>query len=465
MCRHWRRVFLQRGVLWSQLFTRKGRDYTATLLERAKGSALDVLTDRGAPASTMSLLVPHTRQIRHLTFSLDHWTEILSFSDVTSAPLPLLRTLKIWITEPNIPDNQPNQLTTPSLPLFSGAANLEEFAFRPKWARLLDYFVFPNLTTLTLSAPPMDSRFTALDLFDYLQASPALRTVDVTIGGGTMPVTVPREMVVVLPNVETFSLLVEDSGFRVYELAAHISCPRSKYTSLVQDIGDIHMTSNLEMFPDSVSWKAIAHQRTTNPVEEIMLEMNDDRFLAIVTCSLTFKSSDTTTVKLGFEVTDSLAPEEELELSHGEMNLEIFSQACRTIQGHPQLSQIKRLHLKDDTECFGADYAIPIGGAVWELFRSLKPLDELTIYGFDLRILLPESGYSVQVFPPVKELTISEVWMLDKEKCVDAIVGLAKSQHELERPFERVTVRTWGIPVAMVGGLRNWVSVVDCSEP
>ena len=464
VCRHWRKVFLQHGVLWSQLFAKKGGDYASTLLKRAKGSALDVITERGVPARTMTLFLPHTRQIRHLTFLLDHWADISTFSQVTSASLPLLRTLKIWITGPNNPDDQPNLLAAPLLPLFSGAVNLEEFVFKPKLAGLLNHFVFPNLTMFNLSAPPMD-RFTAPDLFDFLKASIRLRTVELIIDGGTMPETIPREMVVVLPNAETFSLLVNDDDLQVYKLAAHISCPRAKYTSLLQDIGDIQMTSNLDMFPDSVSWKAITHQYTTTPVEEITLEMNDDRFMAIVTCSLTFKSSDATAIKLGFEVTDSLAPEEELELSHGEMNLEIFSQACRTIQGHPQLSHIRRLHIRDETQSFGFDYAIPITGVVWGLFRSLGPLDELVIHGFDLRILLPESGYSVEEFPAVKELTISEAWTLDNQRCVDAIVGLAKSQHELGKPFERVTICSWGIPVRMVVGLRFWVSVVDCTRP
>ena len=98
------------------------------------------------------------------------------------------------------------------------------------------------------------------------------------------------------------------------------------------------------------------------------------------------------------------------------------------------------------------------------LFRSLGPLDELTLYGCDLRIVLPEPGYAEGGLPPVKEFTISGVSMFDEERYADAIVGLAKSQHELEKPFERVEVRALGIPVGMAERLRQWVSVVDCYE-
>ena len=177
--------------------------------------------------------------------------------------------------------------------------------------------------------------------------------------------------------------------------------------------------------------------------------------------SLTFKSSDASVIRLGLELGES---EEELDISYEEINLEIFTRACQTIQAHPQLSHVRRLHIKDGSESFGAEHTISMAGVLWELFGSLGPLDELIIHGFDLRIFLPESEYPVRVFPPVKELTISEVSMYDEERYVDAIVELAKLQYELEKPFERVTVRPWGIPVAMVERLRQWVSVVDCYE-
>jgi hypothetical protein len=65
------------------------------------------------------------------------------------------------------------------------------------------------------------------------------------------------------------------------------------------------------------------------------------------------------------------------------------------------------------------------------------------------------------VFPTVKELMISNPRMADEQECMDAIVELAKSQHELEKPFKRVTVRASGIPATMTERLRQWVGAAD----
>ena len=89
---------------------------------------------------------------------------------------------------------------------------------------------------------------------------------------------------------------------------------------------------------------------------------------------------------------------------------------------------IKRLHIKCYYPC--QNYELPMMDEVLGLFRSLGSLDKLTIDRVDLQIYLapyldlPESEHSA-LFPSVKELTISNPWM----------VGLAKSQHELGIPF------------------------------
>ena len=435
-----------------------------TLLKRAKGSALDVFIKRDSPPNIITLLSPHTERIKSLTFPLSHWGDVLMTSQIISGPLPLLRHLTISTLELDDPHSRPNVFAAPSPLLFGGAVNLEEFVFESDLAGSLKNFVFPNLTTFKLSTPCY-VKFNASFLLDFLEASPALRTVEMTINDTSLSVNMPRE-IVVLPNVKTFSLLVHDNDRQYDKLTAHISCPRARYTSLKQDIFDDYLDDNMtrgpELFPKANLWKTIVRQYSASPVEEITFEINDARPAAIFRYSLTFKSSDSAVIALGFELSDSGSGEEGLNLSHGEMNLEIFAQACRTIQDHPLLSHVKRLHFKDRGGIFGADYALPISDVVVGLFRSLGPLDELTLYGRDLRIDLPESGYAEGGFPPVKEFTISGVAMLDEEQYADAIVGLAKSQHKLEKPFERVTVRAWGIPVTMAERLRQWVSVVDC---
>lgn len=45
VCRHWRRAFLHHGALWSQFSLGNDEECVKTFLERAKGSALDVVTD------------------------------------------------------------------------------------------------------------------------------------------------------------------------------------------------------------------------------------------------------------------------------------------------------------------------------------------------------------------------------------------------------------------------------------
>ena len=463
VCRHWRRAFLQRGVLWSHLFLKYGKNYVETLLERAQGSELCVVTSHDLPLGTITLLSPHTRKIKHLNFSFNYWTDILKFPQVVSGPLPLLRTLKIYIVGLHDTREQPNILTGPPSPLFSSAVNLEKLVLDLKEGGSLNHFVFPKLTTLKLSASTLSN------LFDFLKASPTLQTVEVTIDGGTMEGRIPGGTALVLPNVKTFSLSIRDSPWVVYVPAAHISCPRAKYTSLKQGIRSRNMTPNSEIFPNPVPWVAIVRQYTTGPVEEVTLVIEDIRLMSLITYSLTFRSSDAAVITLGFDATETWVGGGQLELSRGEMHLEIFSQACRTIRGHPLLSHVKRLHLEDKTGILGADNVIPMAGVVRDLFRALGPLDELGVYGFDLQIFLapfidlPGFQHFQPIFPPVKELTISE-WMPDEPRYTDAIVELAKSQHDLGKPFERVTFRANEIPMALVEGLKQWVNVVDCHE-
>ena len=456
VCRHWRRTFIQHGALWSQLFLTKGEEYVTTLLERSKGSALEIITDCEAPLGTTTLLSPHAGRIRHLEFVLNYLADVLAFSEASPGPLPFLRTLRIRLDEPRDPHDQPDILTTP---LFSGAVNLEEFVLDFRQAELLKYFVFPNLTVLKLSATLMDG-LNVSDLFDFLKVAPTLRTVEVKVGRGIILGDIPEDMAIVLPNVETFYLFVVGSGYQVYEPVARISCPRAKSTSLMLGIFDIDITTSLEIFPDPISWKEIARQYGSSPVEEVTLEMDYNEY------SLAFQASDATVITLGFGVTDTSMEVEDLNLSQDEMHLEIFSQAFRTIRGHPLLSCVKRLHIEDSVGLLGRKNLIPAANTVADLFKGLGPLDELTIRSPDAEIFLapfvdlPEFRHFERMFPPVKELTISAAWIVPG-RYMDGIVELAKSQHELGIPFERVTVRMAEVSVGFVERLREWVSAVD----
>jgi len=113
------------------------------LLERAKGSPLDITSAFLDRAEILALLSPHAQRFRSLDFSPDYWSNIRRFSEAASGPLPLLRTLRISAIETTNP---------PSLPLFSGAVNLKNLFLHSEGAPFLDHFTFPNLTTFEFSA-------------------------------------------------------------------------------------------------------------------------------------------------------------------------------------------------------------------------------------------------------------------------------------------------------------------------
>ncbi|KAF9652208.1 hypothetical protein BDM02DRAFT_3183924 [Thelephora ganbajun] len=136
------------------------------------------------------------------------------------------------------------------------------------------------------------------------------------------------------------------------------------------------------------------------------------------------------------------------------------------------VSNIKRLHIKHGAaiSSYSAQKKL-MTNEVGKLFKSVGSLDELTIHDCDLHIFLapflgiPELGDVKRsfVFPLIKKLTVSYP-SVKEEKCMDAILEFAKSQHALGVPFEHVTVRAEKLPTTMAERLRSWVGVVECYE-
>ena len=447
----------------------KGEVYLKTLLERARGSPLDIITNCDAPDGIITLLSPHTQQIRSLDFRHNSWTDIQRFSDLSPGPLPLLRTLEINVVPQS--DDQPNIMPPHSFPLFGNAINLEKFALRSRKWLFLNHFVFPNLTTLELSTEPGWYRFRALHLLDFLEASPMLRTVHMKILEKTLRHNLSRRGVVVLPNVQTFSLVM-DGGEPAYKLVAHISCPSTSHTSLVHEktLKDILTGQDIrDAFPTAASWNTIVRQYTRNPAEAVTLEIKIPHN-SVIGCTLTFQSSDMTVLRLSLGV--SGGDENEPQMPFGEMALEVFSQATGAVRNHPLLPRIKRLHIVHDVFISQPIQLRSMTNEVGRLFESVGPLDKLTLCGFDLRSYLapfldrPEFKDMDQlvVFPPIKWLTILQPLGVDCGECMFAIVELAKSQHALGVPFERVTVRVRELPAGMVEMLEPWVGIADCCE-
>ena len=214
----------------------------------------------------------------------------LTFS---SGPLPLLRTLSINVA--GISTNDFDVLNPPLPTLFSNAMNLQELRLRSEGSPFLNHFAFPNLTVFELSVAPA-RELRASQPFDFLGASPMLQAVRIKIDGDIFLNGVPQERVVVLPNVDSLCLGVSD-GVPGYRLAAHISCPSAKHTTLT--LRRDYQATFQEIFPASVPWNAIIRQYTRSPVEEVTLEIRTPP--SVMEFSLTFRSPDATIIRLRFK--------------------------------------------------------------------------------------------------------------------------------------------------------------------
>jgi hypothetical protein len=187
---------------------------------------------------------------------------------------------------------------------------------------------------------------------------------------------------------------------------------------------------------------------------------------------LTFQSPDATICRLGFNIIETDATADELDMPRAEMGWEVLCQALTTIQNHPLLSHVKRLRIEFKAAVPNTYYEMRTAQTVRKLFNSLGPLDGLTFSGCDLRVFIPHffdgpwlNDEKPIVFLHAKELTILHPPMEDNEvECMSAIMGLAKLQHALAIPFERLTVRMGWLPVQIEEELKRWVGTVDCRE-
>ena len=282
----------------------------------------------------MTLIFPRTQQMRSLKFIRNHWQDIVSFSEFNSNQLPLLRTLKIIYPTILNSHSQPNVVTSPSLPIFRGSTDLEQFVFHSPRLSHLSHFIFLKLTTFKLVSHPGDEH-SASYLLEFLKASPMLQTVKVNISATVTLSSLPPEMVVVLPNVKTFSLLVANGPMtHIYDIAAHISRPCTRHTSLTSEVEDTRMSVTLKIFPTLASQNTIVHQHTGSPVKEVTLEIQAPKFDDIKSF-LTFWFFNATVVKFGFNINETGVDRDELIMTCAKMGWEIFSQALMTIQDHP----------------------------------------------------------------------------------------------------------------------------------
>ena len=368
-------------------------------------------------------------------------------------PLPRLHTLEITLRTEG--DKSESSGALPFPPSFGKATNLKTFHLDSDsdWSPPLSRLAFPNLTSFDLSVNPVE-KFRVSQLLDFLEASPLLRTVKIEIIAGVSLEDVPRGRMVVLPNVNDFNLIVTWGG-PVYEVAAHISCPFASSTSFT-NTGDIDHDTPEDIFPPPALLNAIVHQYTRSPVEEVILGIKPT--FSVIKSEVTFRSSDESVAKFRFEVfTDCEV--DEFEEPHYRVCGEMFKRAIRLIGNHPQLTNIKRLHICPSLEGEFLDTTNELAG----LFKSLGPLDKLTLHFCylvrynDPRAPLGGHVNEPVVFPSIKNLTISRPVGFS-----DAVVTLAKSQHKLGIPFERVAFYGTSGLEEIEEELRPWVGSVEC---
>ena len=468
VCHHWRRTFIQHAALWSRIDLTVERDdgFVKTLLERAKGSALDISTSNLDPLDTLTLLSPHAQRFRTLNFNFGYWVDIEKFSEAVSGPLPLLRALIIDAAGWGEIDHQ--TIGIPPLPLFSGAVDLEKLILCSKGIPHLNHFTFPNLTTFELCTTSYITKFPVSQLLDFLEASPTLRKVRIEIEADMDTGDVPPERLVVLPNVGMFTLVENEPGFKV---AAYISCPSARRTSLIYARDVLYTLPGLA-FSTSAPWNAIVAQYTASPIDEVVLSIITTVNF-IPSCSLSFISPGPAILELGYRIIyhERYSTEGEIFLENNQTRA--FSRACMTIRNYLLLGNIRRLRIQDSHIFLPYSQLARVAEEAIRLFTSMGPLEELSLDVVDLRpylapfLDLPEFQEMKQpdAFPAIKELTITERSKEPlQEECMAAIVEWAKSQYALGVPFERVIFRMKDSPVAMVERLGPWVGTVHSGE-
>ena len=426
------------------------------LLERTKGFPLDIRSTFLDRAEILALLSPHAQRFRSLDFAFDYWSNIWRFSEAVSGPLPLLRTLRISAIETT---------NSPSLPLFSGAVNLKNLFLHSEGAPFLNHFAFPNLATFEFST--VGEEFPISQLLNFLEALPTLQTVRIRIEAEQLLGNVSPGRVIVLPNVEIFSVAQGEPG---YGIAPHISCPSARRVSLVRE-QNVEARVPQEVFP---TWNTIGPQYMASTIDKITLgitTIGED----IVSFSLSFISPGSATLELGYKMIrgDGDEDSDESIFALGWKYTEVLEHTIEAIQTHPLLRSVKRLHIWDRHRFRNPCHLTSMAMEATGLFRFVGPLEELVLDIDDLRLFLSLSlnlpGLQVSTeqntFPLIKELIIAE-HPKDPfdETCVVAIVGFVSSRHMQGVPFERVVFHMKYPPAGMAERLEPWVGTVDFSE-
>ena len=445
VCRRWRRAFIQHPPLWSQLYWAGSADPDPfiTLLQRARGTALDITIDHSAaPVRDVTILSSLTPQIRSLTIENAHLDKVQALSAAISGPLPLLHTLEI--DAGGLGDDPP------TLPLFANAVDLKNLTLTMGEIPCLPHFVFPNITTLDFSTAPVT--FIVSQLLNFLESSPGLQCISLEIKTCQFDEDVPPERVIVLPNVKTFDLRIICDGAG-WEISTHISCPSAERTKFYHSLPYPGYAVPENIYPPSHMFSTIVRQYTTSTVDQVVFELKVDEQNFIIDCWLTFTSSNGVSFELHYE---HLSDDPYIGIIIDERFPEVISQACRTIRDHPFIVGVRYFRIHGG----GVDTGDPklTANDVGRLLGSMGSLERLTLYETDLLPFLapfldtPLYPNAIQPtsFPLIKELVIIlPTQLLNDRKWTAAIVRLARSQQARGTPFESIRLEH-EVPLAVI---------------
>ena len=386
---------------------------------------LDIRTTIGSFVDNWKLLSSHTMQVRTLGLICYKRREIREVTDLVSGPLPPLHTLAI--------EQGP-----------------------------LSHFPFPNLTHFEISEP--GKRFHISQLLDFLEVSPVLQRVVVATRALDRAGAYPGDRIVFLPNVKeiTLHMGVSTAASKLgYRIATHLSCPSAKSTWFMHSEDPERIADVGDVFPDPVAWGPIASQYTTSPVEEVTLKMIE---IPSITYGLILRSPDASIIELYFRPKVAGGGIDPRPL---QVHTKVFTRAIQTILDHPQLANIKRLHIHHDFQFNPSEPNRDIEVRIRQLFGSLNLLDELTIHDCDLRLYLHPRVFGpthpseeLMEFPPTKVFTILHPMDFTCYQFLK-IVEVAMSQCLLGKPFERLVFHGVTLPVGMKRRLEAWVGSVE----
>lgn len=309
--RHWYKTLFQHAALWPDLNLtfNLSNFFIRTRLERVRGFVLELIS---GPLTWIGLTFWPCLPLVLNNSGISHSSSIVS---LTLNNFPKLFPDPCHSSTPSASTSSTTSRyfqRSPTTPLFGGAVNLKYY----------------SLCT--------EEAFPASQLLDFLEPTPMPMDARLVFREEISLAGVLPGRIVVLPNVESFFVIEEKAGSKI---ATHTSCSIAKLIHKHRLID----TALQEAFFTSATWNT-ASQHMMDQIDEAALESIISQNLS---CSLSFLSSGSTTLELGYTIFDSDDDEIRLKPTLGKEYVAVFSQACKAIRNHPLLANFGRLRIQD----------------------------------------------------------------------------------------------------------------------